>query len=99
MMLAIEDPHDPLNNVSRGSFQILTIRSAFAYAFRILMAEKAEFAPSKLSRILNIDETMVKYRQFVKDLYKEKVNSNKKNEGNKKHYTENKKRPKSYNNR
>ena len=65
-LLALEDPHDPDNNVGRGSYQILTVRLAFAHAFRILHSDKVDVAPTPLSRILNIDETMVKYRQYVK---------------------------------
>jgi non-canonical poly(A) RNA polymerase PAPD5/7 len=69
-MLALEDPHDPQNNVGQNSFAILTVRAAFAYAFNILRAEQID-APTKLSRIFNVDETMERYRQYIKSLYRE----------------------------
>lgn len=43
-MLSIEDPHDPSSDVSRGSFAILSVRSALGGAFDILHAALCERA-------------------------------------------------------
>ncbi|PWZ03168.1 hypothetical protein BCV70DRAFT_197406 [Testicularia cyperi] len=37
-MLCIEDPHDPANDISKGSFGIINVRSTLAGAFDILTA-------------------------------------------------------------
>lgn len=37
-MLSIEDPHDPTNDISKGSFGIIQVRSTLAGAFDILTA-------------------------------------------------------------
>ena len=37
-MLSIEDPHDPTNDISKGSYNIISIRSALAGAFDIITA-------------------------------------------------------------
>jgi len=68
-MLALEDPHDSHNNVGKNSFAILSVKAAFAYAWNVLRADKIDSAPTKLCRILNIDETMERYRKYIEELY------------------------------
>lgn len=48
-MLCIEDPHDPSNDISKGSFGIINVRSTLAGAFDILTAAICQQANKGIS--------------------------------------------------
>ncbi|KAJ1032673.1 hypothetical protein NDA16_000696 [Ustilago loliicola] len=48
-MLCIEDPHDPSNDISKGSFGIINVRSTLAGAFDILTAAICQQANEGIS--------------------------------------------------
>lgn len=79
-MFAIEDPHDPKNNVGKGIFQILTIKTVFLHAYRTLVAASSPFDLTALSRILTVDPVMLSYRTYVKSLYSHLVKETPKQE-------------------
>jgi len=70
-LLSIEDPNDPENDVSRSSYNILTVRKAFEYAFQRLTRHpiKGDYAPTLLSRIIWVDNELHLYRQRIEILY------------------------------
>ncbi len=67
-MLCIEDPHDPSNDISKGSFGIINVRSTLAGAFDILTAaicqQANEAGPSRSART---DSGRNKHRRFSVD--------------------------------
>lgn len=52
-MLCIEDPHDPSNDISKGSFGIINVRSTLAGAFDILTAAICQQANEGSSKLAN----------------------------------------------
>ncbi|SJX61256.1 related to TRF4-topoisomerase I-related protein [Sporisorium reilianum f. sp. reilianum] len=71
-MLCIEDPHDPSNDISKGSFGIINVRSTLAGAFDILTAaicQQANEGSSSLSKASNGrgDSSRGKHRRFSVD--------------------------------
>ena len=73
-MLCIEDPHDPSNDISKGSFGIINVRSTLAGAFDILTAaicQQANEGSTGLRGAANgaarIDSSRGKHRRFSVD--------------------------------
>jgi non-canonical poly(A) RNA polymerase PAPD5/7 len=71
-LLYIQDPLEPTENASRGCYGIMHVRQSFDHAFSILhkailTRESSLFAkPSLLSRIIQINEEVHEYRDWVK---------------------------------
>ncbi|GAC97082.1 hypothetical protein PHSY_004666 [Pseudozyma hubeiensis SY62] len=73
-MLCIEDPHDPSNDISKGSFGIINVRSTLAGAFDILTAaicqqanEGSSRLPSNLDNAGRREASGSKHRRFSVD--------------------------------
>lgn len=73
-MLCIEDPHDPSNDISKGSFGIINVRSTLAGAFDILTAAICQQANEGSSSLQNGtgakghgDPSRSKHRRFSVD--------------------------------
>ncbi|TKY84949.1 hypothetical protein EX895_006029 [Sporisorium graminicola] len=71
-MLCIEDPHDPSNDISKGSFGIINVRSTLAGAFDILTAAICQQANEGSSSLLKAsggrgDPARSKHRRFSVD--------------------------------
>ncbi|KAL0480508.1 Papd5, partial [Acrasis kona] len=67
LQLYLVDPNDPTNNVSRGSFNMGSIRLAFKSAFEMLTCADVRDGPSAsfLSRIIRISKDLINRKTHV----------------------------------
>ncbi|KAN0061080.1 hypothetical protein ACQY0O_006815 [Thecaphora frezii] len=65
-MLCIEDPHDPTNDISRGSYGILNIRAVFSGAFDIVTAAICQNGSGAAERSANASKKP-KHKTFDAD--------------------------------
>ncbi|CCH59668.1 hypothetical protein TBLA_0B08530 [Henningerozyma blattae CBS 6284] len=72
--LAIQDPGDPTNNISRGSFNIGAIKRAFAGGFDLLTNRCFEMhsIPFKARRGKSILGNVIQYRGIARDFHDER---------------------------
>ncbi|XP_022176531.1 non-canonical poly(A) RNA polymerase PAPD5-like isoform X1 [Myzus persicae] len=72
-ILCIEDPLTPGNDIGRGSYGALQVKSVFEYAFTTLKAalDPQIVSPSFsiLGRIVRVNDKVILYRQWVRDTY------------------------------
>jgi len=72
-LLCIEDPLQPGNDVGKSSYGALQVRQAFDYAFsqlnRAVRQSNGVGAPTALSRIVQVDEDTISYRNWIRQSF------------------------------
>jgi len=72
--LTIIDPHDPENDVGRGSFRIQVIKKNFEHAYEKLFYGPAQtYYPTKLTRILEGDRQLITCREQYTHTYEKLI--------------------------
>lgn len=76
-LLSILDPTDLSNDVTRNTYQILNIRKAFGHAYNALTSNKPydQRKPTLLSRIIHIDDVVLRRREKIGQFYGPRLNS------------------------
>eukprot|EP01116_Phalansterium_solitarium_P019236 TRINITY_DN530_c0_g3_i1.p1 TRINITY_DN530_c0_g3~~TRINITY_DN530_c0_g3_i1.p1 ORF type:complete len:371 (+),score=134.36 TRINITY_DN530_c0_g3_i1:591-1703(+) len=74
-LLSCEDPQDEENDVSKNSFNVMQVRSAFAHAFYVLSANSAPWAMTQLQRVINVDPKLTEFRRHLQHVYRQHVSA------------------------
>ena len=72
-LLCIEDPLQPGNDVGKSSYGALQVRHAFDYAYsqltRAVRQSSTAGAPTALSRIVQVDQDTINYRNWIRQTF------------------------------